>query len=92
MQDSGTTTLEQMQDTNSNICSCWLCEEHRAFDRIISKLSGEDIEWMRAFYERVDNERFDADINAAILDGSWPPADQYLTEGLRLHKEKYGNG
>lgn len=71
-------------------CQCDLCIEHKQFASIISRLSlQEDIAWMQEFYNQVDCERLEANVNEAILDGSWPSAVQYLNEGLRLHKEKY---
>lgn len=59
-------------------CDCDSCREMHHFFEIIRDLSDQDQEWMMKFYEKVDNERLDAGVNQAIIDGSWPTADEQI--------------
>ena len=60
----------------------------RKFFEIVAKLSEEDQIWMEKFYEKVEGQRIDANVNEAILDGSWPSAVEQLEHGLRKAKQK----
>lgn len=60
----------------------------RKFFEITAKLSEEDQKWMEEFYDKVDGQRVDANVNKAILDGSWPSAVQQLEHVLRKAKQK----
>jgi hypothetical protein len=65
-------------------CECARCIEFKEFLRIISQLPDADRKWMETFYEDLDNARLDADVNAAIIDGSWHTAD----EQIRLRRQR----
>jgi hypothetical protein len=45
-----------------------------------------DREFMEGFYEQYCNEGLDANVNQAVLDGSWPSAVEQLEEALRKAK------
>ena len=61
-------------------CECIRCIELREFWRIISLLPEADRKWMETFYEDLDNARLDADVNQAIIDGSWHTADEIIRQ------------
>lgn len=67
-------------------CQCNTCKEAEKFFTIIKQLPEEDQKWMEDFYSNVDGERLDANVNEAILDGSWPSAIDQLEASL--HKAK----
>ena len=55
--------------------------------RIISMIHAPaDREFMEQFYEQYCNEGLDANVNQAILDGSWPSAVEQLEEALTRAK------
>jgi hypothetical protein len=57
--------------------------------RIISAIPAPaDREFMEQFYEQYCNEGMDANVNQAILDGSWPSAVEQLEEALIKAKQK----
>lgn len=53
---------------------------------------------MEQFYSQVDGERLDAEVNKAVLEGSWPSSVEQLEVSLEQAKitktflENYGNG
>lgn len=73
-------------------CTCKLCiESHHFFDVISTLPNPEDRKWMEALYEKINYERFDANYNEAIIDGSWPNADDII-EQQRKNNKKGNNG
>lgn len=78
-------------------CECTTCIEMKKFFSIIKKLPEQDQMWMEDFYGRVDGERLDADVNQAVLDGSWTSAVEQLEQALQKAKttraflEQHGN-
>lgn len=69
-------------------CTCKLCVEHKRFFQIIDTIpSADDREWIKTVYEQIDDERQDANYNQAIIDGSWPSADEVILH-IRNTKKK----
>jgi len=46
--------------------------------RIIELLPPAEHKWMEDFYEKYSNESLDAEVNVAIIEGSWPTADEQI--------------
>ncbi len=46
---------------------------------------------MEEFYSDVDGERLDADVNGAIIDGTWPDADDVIKFARQRIKDKHDN-
>ncbi len=59
-------------------CNCKICVQGREFRRIVSQLPPLDQEWMDEFYEEYCNSGLDANVNEAIIDGTWPNADEII--------------
>lgn len=60
------------------ICECKGCIEGARFFKIIKQLPDEDKKWMEDFYEIIDHERLDANVDSCIIDGTWPTADEQI--------------
>ena len=71
-----------------NNCTCKYCEERRAFLIVANTVPNEnDRKWLLNLYDQIDDERFDANYNRAVLDGSWPSAVEQLEQALAKAKE-----
>lgn len=97
MSGHGATQHDAGCPSTEGSCQCASCIEMNRFFSIIQKLPEKEQMWMEDFYSAVDGERLDADVNKAILEGSWPSAVEQLEESLRKAKitrsflEQYGN-
>lgn len=72
-------------------CQCKICIETREFFAIITHLNPDDQEWMENFFEKYTNEALDAEVNVAIIEGSWPTADEQIAYARQQRKERNVN-
>lgn len=70
------------------VCNCQICVTTRRYFSIIEQLPEADKKWMEMFYDQYGNEMMDANVNQAILDGSWPSAIGQLEEALTKAKRE----
>jgi bacterioferritin-associated ferredoxin len=70
------------------VCTCEICVDGREYHRILAGLSDTDKLWMESYYEKICNAAMDANVNQAILDGSWGSAVEQLEEALVKAKQK----
>ncbi len=60
-------------------CQCKVCTDCERYFKIIYKLeSQEDRDWMEDFYGDYGNKMLDANVNEAIIDGTWQNADEII--------------
>lgn len=60
-------------------CTCKSCNEMHRFFEIINTLPNlEDRQWMEELYRNIDAERLDADVNQAIIEGTWAGSDEKI--------------
>lgn len=75
------------EDTEDKPCECELCQESKMMHSIVVSLPQHQARWLTEFYEKHMTISFDANYDAAVLDGSWPTAVEQLTVALTKAKE-----
>lgn len=67
-------------------CECRICERHEKYSRQMTNLQKkiqdpeieEAIEFFENIYNDLNNVELDNDVNKAIIEGSWPTADENI--------------
>lgn len=60
------------------MCNCRVCIQSSEFHKIILQLPDADKEWMVKFYSMYCNEMVDANVNEAIIEGTWLNSDDII--------------
>ena len=66
------------------LCQCDLCTTHRIINKYIPK---KEREVVKECFERLMNRAADGDYYSAIIDGSWPSAEEILRNSLKRIEE-----
>lgn len=60
-------------------CQCKVCTDGQMYHSIVYKLESEtDRKFMEKFYDDYCCEMLDANVNQAIIDGTWQNADEII--------------
>ena len=72
-------------------CNCDLCKRNHKWNRFLKKYSEsftkDEKKFLDKIYEDLNMIEFDNEVNEAILDGSWPQAQDWLNRGLEKAKD-----
>lgn len=72
-------------------CDCKICRRHKEYERQLYNLNEvvpflqepggveEAIEFLEGIYEQLSNIEQDNSVNRAIIEGSWPMADELIS-------------
>lgn len=72
-------------------CECDLCKRDHEAVRQLGMLTPEQREYWESMYLDLEHAEMDRDVNAAIIDGSWPDAAKLIRYARRKRKAKAGD-
>jgi uncharacterized NAD(P)/FAD-binding protein YdhS len=71
------------------MCDCKLCVRHREFESQLAKIPGVQAKQLRDYFRTlldcINEAEFDSAYYRAIVDGSWPQADE-LIDNIRKQR------
>lgn len=59
-------------------CHCALCQRNRAAAARLATLTSEQREFWSGIYDLLLHAEMDLDVAHAVIDGSWPGADEWI--------------
>ena len=73
-------STHRLHDNLKNIvCNCKICHRHREFIRHLVSIGNDDaVVFFEGIYEDLTHAEMDRDVNQAIINGSWPSADERI--------------
>lgn len=67
-----------LEYTGQKECACTHCQESIDYQYLMSKLSEEDQKILEKIYSELVHTRIDLNWHEAVMDGSWPNAEQHM--------------
>lgn len=67
-------------------CECNVCKYSRKVRHQLEQLAPEQREFFEGMYDTLINIEFDRDYSDAVIDGSWPEADEVIAKRRAMRK------
>jgi hypothetical protein len=67
-------------------CECSVCKYSRVVEHQLEQLAPEQREFFEEMYDILINVEFDRDYSDAVIDGSWPGADEVIAKRRAMRK------
>jgi len=59
-------------------CNCELCQRDQTFTERLARVPEAERGYWEGIYTSLLHAEMDRDVNAAVIDGSWPDADDWI--------------
>jgi hypothetical protein len=72
------------------MCDCEVCKQNRSVQKNLNNIEDKDLrKFFAGLYESHIEVEQDRDRYKAIINGTWPRADEILTDMRKAHREKH---